>query len=1169
MPKAFPRKAASRSGSRAGSKASAASQSASLPDLRAGLCGGGGGGGGSAPGPRRVVRSPPELSMSADHGSPRSPPEKLKVMRKDQIMLPPIASQGSQEALSKRYKALQDFRVRGSVPQLFHQLPASCDESKLKQYLLKCEMRGIRPNPLPFVTGHSFKFAAWDKILCDSDLETATVTLQLMIEGVEEVDLQGNGLLTCKALVPFIRRLFGYPASETLQRFCLNRCMKAGYATMQAVTRLLVAEDGARHLTDIDLGGLSLAPRCQEQLCKAIRDHPSLRSVCLSDVGLGYTSSSKQCVGDLMSSQSILELDIGWNCFDVEVWTHIGERICEGGISSLILSNCSVAHNTNGDVPSLWLIEQLGMDTTLTNLDLSMNRIDFRGALVLEDCLATHRRLSRLNISQNPLGIYGMRSLLRLLTHDQSSLLFFNCEGTFNGSKMDSTAQIFNMTCPGGRYTLDLSRPYHRSLLRMLYKTAERFNISPDNAFFDVVYSLGTYTHGLKDKSGAFVTPNQGKLSLTYSLERAMEAAFSKLDDNEDLQNVLDSYYALTRLRPGYRKIIPLFAEWGTLEGHNLEQQVVLDALSRDFLLTYPQIAQLCTSKESKAIPGGGKERRQLPIVVEIISKLLHCVEGGRASHYLSMLLTSTLPQFIRTYREMSAFLMLNVENPTGHYHLDLGNPGQAAVAERLLLIDRWETGISRRRGYQNVSQRGDRSQLRNELYQERPVVPTYAQCIAEWQMPEYDQLDFDYTSCRRLAPSFPSLDQSTLNRILVAVNQSSCISSAKIQTLRMVSHQIALTAMQLRGILGLFSEDTDRAELLVLFIFRVTDMHNEKVFRVRFADCPDLLDVIRNRLGELTLLPYIQPEQSQFEFEMKFHDERLAASILVYLAIRENGNMRNIRDPSFVRENGTIDPLTLGVPRSWDTFEKCPTSGVFRFNYQCSFEEKQYNLRKQFFQTYGFWKCEVPEDDVMWWAALSDAPDDVLELLEFLVSRYDDIFTPFKIIDGPGGNGSMTLREFEEGFVKKLKCHKFQGPNEKQRIANVFRYLDPGGEGEVSMGEWGVMNNLWKEMRQSVIEFVEFLERSFAGDDDDPDFDFLKEAWAALDEDGSGEIDEQEWIDIVRNSLLYFGPCIVIFRFLDKDDEGTVSEAEFRNLEVFRTKRMQRDSRANSKAPL
>jgi len=141
-------------------------------------------------------------------------------------------------------------------------------------------------------------------------------------------------------------------------------------------------------------------------------------------------------------------------------------------------------------------------------------------------------------------------------------------------------------------------------------------------------------------------------------------------------------------------------------------------------------------------------------------------------------------------------------------------------------------------------------------------------------------------------------------------------------------------------------------------------------------------------------------------------------------------------------------------------------------------------------------------------------------------------------------GNGEVSLKEFEEG-VKKFKCPKFQ--NDRQRMINVFRYLDPGGEGQVSRSEWGALKELAQELQMSIQEFLAFLQRMFDGD-------FLGAAWDLLDDDNSGSVSKEEWNDAVQQRLKYFGPCDSIFAYIDKDDEGTISLDEWRHLEDFKS---------------
>ncbi|CAE7711804.1 Vti1b, partial [Symbiodinium necroappetens] len=348
-------------------------------------------------------------------------------------------------------------------------------------------------------------------------------------------------------------------------------------------------------------------------------------------------------------------------------------------------------------------------------------------------------------------------------------------------------------------------------------------------------------------------------------------------------------------------------------------------------------------------------------------------------------------------------------------------------------------------------------------------------------------------------------------------------------------------------------------------------------------------LSRLRSRLGYCAAFPFIQPESLSLDGKMpislrntkfvlnlggtenlvaskagrcatrKYHDQRLCVSMLVDLALREKYG--NIRDYSLTNEDsgypkstlkdGTTDPMTMGVPRSWADLAKLPSAGIFRCRYVCSPEDRQVEFRKKLAQTYGYMAGNFSPSDVAWWTGLKEAGDDVLDLLEFFISRYNHVDEAFRDIDGgvkegenanTTSNGELTLREFEAG-LKDIGCFKFKGPNEKERIGAVFRYLDPGGEGNVSLQEWQILDQLWKEFVLSIQEFVQFLIFVFGED--------LEEAWITLDDDESGELSEDEWNKAVAD-IGYFGPSRVVFALLDGSDDGNISYDEFKVLEKY-----------------
>jgi len=181
----------------------------------------------------------------------------------------------------------------------------------------------------------------------------------------------------------------------------------------------------------------------------------------------------------------------------------------------------------------------------------------------------------------------------------------------------------------------------------------------------------------------------------------------------------------------------------------------------------------------------------------------------------------------------------------------------------------------------------------------------------------------------------------------------------------------------------------------------------------------------------------------------------------------------------------------------------------------------------------------------VKWWTGLTECPGHVLEFLEFLIGRVPNVKKAFTLIDGIGGGGSLTLRELENG-IDDLGCQKFEGSGKKQAIGAIFRYLDPGGEGSISLDEWMVLDQLWKELELSIREFVQFMCMMFGED--------LEECWDALDEDCSGEMDLGEWLDAV-DRIGYFGPARIVFSLLDNSDDGNISIDEFMVLEKYKKK--------------
>jgi len=525
-----------------------------------------------------------------------------------------------------------------------------------------------------------------------------------------------------------------------------------------------------------------------------------------------------------------------------------------------------------------------------------LNRMDFREMLIIEDALALHKKINKLDISNNPMGILGMRSALRLISQNSNSLVHFESSGCYSGSVVG--AQTFNMCNPGGKYSLDLVRPYHRAILRMLYTVVAKYKSLAENAFLDLKYSKSGWAHAQAGPDGRFEVPREGRVNFVFNIDDAIEKSVQGLDP-DDFAGFVDKHRKFTKITPPWNKVIPMFACWKMLDGNSMDQSSFLQAMSKDFCLTPSHLEHMATSCPSMRC--------------EIIDRLLPCVTGGEASESLVMMLFQSLGEFARMHKRMRNFIDFNVENATRHYKLDLASCTDYCVAEKLLLLDRWEVVMGRSSGRRDTSQRGNYSHIRNEHHNHQPLHLSMS-TIAEWTLPEADCFECDYVTGRRCPRDAVIMNEAHFNHILVCVYDAECTFTEKIEVLRLVSHHIYMTAKQMRELLGCFKLEEHRAEVFVSFFLRVKDMWNAKVFSVRFTDKKEIHRLM-DRLGYATVFPFIQPENGQFELDHHFYDQKLCANILLQLAAKEGSH--NIRDPSFVYPDGSREPFLAGVPRS------------------------------------------------------------------------------------------------------------------------------------------------------------------------------------------------------------------------------------------------------------
>eukprot|EP00439_Symbiodinium_sp_Y106_P027443 s5993_g3.t1 len=173
-------------------------------------------------------------------------------------------------------------------------------------YLQVCENQKVLPRPAPILTGHSSKLDARNQGLTDDELEACRIAIAALSK-VESVDLEGNVQLTDEAVAKFLVSL-GKGPGYTLTFLSLTR------------PRVFL-------LQWFDLSGLKFGIQALGKFCDLAGRHPALQTLLVADVGLGATgaSVSSRWIHNLLASQTLRELDLGWNLLDSEVFMSLGE----------------------------------------------------------------------------------------------------------------------------------------------------------------------------------------------------------------------------------------------------------------------------------------------------------------------------------------------------------------------------------------------------------------------------------------------------------------------------------------------------------------------------------------------------------------------------------------------------------------------------------------------------------------------------------------------------------------------------------------------------------------------------------------------------------------------------------------------------------------------------
>jgi hypothetical protein len=606
-----------------------------------------------------------------------------------------------------------------------------------------------------------------------------------------------------------------------------------------------------------------------------------------------------------------------------------------------------------------------------------------------------------------------------------------------------------------------------------------------------------------KDEFGVWQVPTTGLLSFNFNIQEAMAKVCGVEDEHgsnsqEIATNFIHKWNELVRSRPGFRKTIPLlvhFCQWRKSEH---EQALILEALSLDFVLDFAHVQQL------------HKSRAQ---TVKVIPRLAHCLNTLH-DRFLTMVQTPNIDEFVKTHDECRNFFAFNAENPTAQYKLDLGKPADYSVFQMLGVLDRWEALGARQRGLVDQSRLGNWTGMRHAEYADQDI-----KYINDIHLPKFNTLKLFYSGWRRPPSDAIPVSNELWQNVLTELLLSPCRTADKLAALHCVSHQLYIDCSQLRELLSSFYCSADRSTAISTFTFRLTDPQNMKIIRSRLGDAQEKLAII-SKLGLLACFPFFQPEEACLCMDLSTNEGRIAASILLQLAFSEGGGqLKNIREPELKKPDGTMYDFVMGVSPSWTNASDLPPAGLFSLRYVCAPDDRKVSYRHQLARKYGSWRV-ADDAAICWWSALSEAPDSVLTLLYYILRdpSLKSLSDCWKKLDDFGMD-RITLHTFR-GKMEKWRWKEMQSEDKSKE---VFRFLDSDGRGDIGASEFHILHQLLRELELSILEFLQYLDRTFGGN--------FAMAWEELGGAGDGLIDFDEWTECIQD-IGYFGEGTPIFNY-------------------------------------
>ncbi|KAH8878100.1 Leucine-rich repeat-containing protein 74B [Schistosoma japonicum] len=193
----------------------------------------------------------------------------------------------------------------------------------------------------------------------------------------------------------------GSPSSGYFLRHLKDENLSLKYSVLglKKLKPIFSSISSSLNITQLDLSNAGLTNECVNHLCRMLHENTYITDLNLSENQ--FTSKSVEHLCEVLaSSTELLRLNLRKNLFDDNAGKFFSELIA----SSLKLKYINISYNDLGELTCQYIGRALPQATTLTEFDLSWNRLGCGKMIYFTKGLAENKNLKYLNLSANGIG---------------------------------------------------------------------------------------------------------------------------------------------------------------------------------------------------------------------------------------------------------------------------------------------------------------------------------------------------------------------------------------------------------------------------------------------------------------------------------------------------------------------------------------------------------------------------------------------------------------------------------------------------------------------------------------------------------------------------------------------------------------------------------------------